>query len=73
MSSEFRFLVLALATLSTAQNIEEPQRTITKASISASLITPAPIVHGDVFKRAIATCGYIRGNSGTRAVIFSDK
>jgi hypothetical protein len=27
-------------------------------------ITPAPIVPKDLFKRDVATCGWIRGNSG---------
>ncbi|KAF1993614.1 hypothetical protein P154DRAFT_395171, partial [Amniculicola lignicola CBS 123094] len=29
----------------------------------ASVITSAPVIHSDVFKRDIATCGFIRGNS----------
>ncbi|KAL1792579.1 hypothetical protein ACET3X_009086 [Alternaria dauci] len=58
-------LVLSISSLVLAKYIpeEEVQSTRVQAAISASLITPAPQLQGDIFKRSIATCGFVRGNS----------
>ncbi|RMZ74332.1 hypothetical protein GMOD_00003354 [Pyrenophora seminiperda CCB06] len=37
----------------------------------ASVITPAPVVREDIFKRAIATCGFVRGNSGKTSLTIT--
>ncbi|EMD96184.1 hypothetical protein COCHEDRAFT_1069667, partial [Bipolaris maydis C5] len=41
-------------------------QTLTSPTLApASAITPAPLAHEDVFKRAIGTCGFIRGDSAS--------
>jgi hypothetical protein len=59
--------LFAFASLVVAKDIPNlPARAAsTQDTVPASVITPGPVLHGDVFKRSIATCGYIRGNSGT--------
>lgn len=71
MKIKIRFYVLALATLATAENIQKPHISKTKTSVSERIITAAPVLHNDLFKRAIATCGFVRGNSGTH--VLSDR
>jgi hypothetical protein len=65
MKLGFFYCVFGFVSLVTASNIRNLP---TQArAVSASVITPAPVLHGDVFKRSIATCGFVRGNSGTHA------
>jgi hypothetical protein len=60
----YTFVFASMVTAKDVQNLPV-QATTTRAAVPASIITPAPVLHDDVFKRAIATCGFIRGNSGT--------
>jgi hypothetical protein len=63
MKVGFFYYVFVFASLVTANNIRDLP---TQArAVPASVITPAPVLHDDVFKRSIATCGFVRGNSGT--------
>jgi hypothetical protein len=67
MRTRLRLCAVSLAALVLGKDIPNPQVQATgvQVAIPASLITPAPVLHGDIFKRSIATCGFIRGNSGT--------
>ena len=71
MRLSLRFYVLSIAALVAGKDIPNPQVRATgvQVAIPQSLITPAPVLHGDIFKRSVATCGFIRGNSG--ALIFT--
>lgn len=66
MFPKFGILFLLLAGLALARDIPQvPVQTLTSPTLApASAITPAPLAHEDVFKRAIGTCGFIRGDSG---------
>jgi hypothetical protein len=67
MELGFFYYVFAFGSLVTASQIRNlPAQA---RAVPASVITPAPILHGDVFKRSIATCGFVRGNSGTHTYL----
>ena len=68
MESLFYLHLCALASLAFAKDIPNltAQAASMRETVPASVITPAPVLHGDIFKRSLATCGYVRGNSGTR-------
>ncbi|KAH6870272.1 hypothetical protein BKA58DRAFT_173730 [Alternaria rosae] len=63
--TSLRFCALSIGALVAGKNIPNPQVRATgvQVAIPESLITPAPKLHDDIFKRSIATCGFIRGNS----------
>ncbi|EMD69090.1 hypothetical protein GGP41_004895 [Bipolaris sorokiniana] len=61
MFPKFGVLFLLLAGLALAREIPPTSPTIAPAST----ITPAPLAHEDVFKRAVGTCGFIRGDSAS--------
>jgi hypothetical protein len=66
MRLKFCFRLLAFASLVSAHDVRNiPVQATLAQAVPASLITPAPVLHDDIFKRSIATCGFIRGNSGT--------
>jgi hypothetical protein len=67
MSLNYTMFWLFLAGLATAKDIPRmPAETLSSPTVSfASAITPAPYLHKDLFKRVIATCGFVRGDSGT--------
>ncbi|XP_014559451.1 hypothetical protein COCVIDRAFT_24177 [Bipolaris victoriae FI3] len=67
MFPKFGVLFLLLAGLALARDIPQvPVQTPTSPTLApASAITPAPLAHEDVFKRAIGTCGFIRGDSAS--------
>jgi hypothetical protein len=65
MNLYFCFFIFALAALGAAVDTQNLQTAITKVAVPANfLVTPAPVPHSDIFKRAIATCGFLRGDSG---------
>jgi len=65
MRPSLRFDVLSIAALVAGKDIPNPhvRATGVQVAIPESLITPAPVLHGDIFKRSVATCGFVRGNS----------
>jgi len=67
----FHLILLASAVLAAAKAMPNkaaeafpPSATLPQGSI----ITPAPQFHDNLLKRSIATCGFVRGNSGTDAL-----
>lgn len=46
--------------------IRNVRAVVTRTTVVQSVITPPPVVHGELFKRAVATCGFVRGNSGMK-------
>ncbi|KAI2483903.1 hypothetical protein Ptr902_02843 [Pyrenophora tritici-repentis] len=74
MLIEIFFLVSSFLWLAAAKDVPgvAVREMGAKAEAPASVITPAPIVHGDLFKRAIATCGFIRGNSASAVTCPQD-
>lgn len=66
MRMKFGFFVSCLVWLAASKDVPDVavRATGAQAAVPASVVTPAPVLYGDIFKRAIATCGYIRGNSG---------
>lgn len=66
-------ILLLLAGLATAKDIPRmPKETLGSLTApSASIITPAPYVDDSLFKRIIATCGFIRGDSGTHSPLHT--
>ncbi|KAK1907276.1 hypothetical protein P3342_005601 [Pyrenophora teres f. teres] len=74
MQMELCFLVSSLVWLAAAKGVPGVAVRVTgsKAAVPASVITPAPVVYGDIFKRAIATCGFIRGNSASAVTCPQD-
>ncbi|USP81105.1 hypothetical protein yc1106_08379 [Curvularia clavata] len=67
MSPKFTVFSLLLAGLATAKDIPRmPKETLASPTVPlTSAITPAPYVNGNLFKRLIATCGFIRGDSAS--------
>ncbi|KAF2850939.1 hypothetical protein T440DRAFT_423772, partial [Plenodomus tracheiphilus IPT5] len=61
-------LVATLAKLVTAVSAREDQiihTMSTQTTEATSVITPPPIIHDELAKRALATCGYVSGNSAS--------
>jgi hypothetical protein len=75
MRSNLYLCALSIAALVVGKDVPNPQVRATRVeeATPASLITPAPLLHGDIFKRSIATCGFIRGNSGTSNFTFAER
>ncbi|OAL57306.1 hypothetical protein IQ07DRAFT_675343 [Pyrenochaeta sp. DS3sAY3a] len=48
-----------------AGEIRNVRAVVTRTTVVQSVITPPPVVHGELFKRAVATCGFVRGNSAS--------
>ncbi|KAH7377275.1 hypothetical protein BKA66DRAFT_588825 [Pyrenochaeta sp. MPI-SDFR-AT-0127] len=55
----------SLVAADTTEYVDNKHIDITRTTSPKSIITSPPVFHADLFKRAIATCGYIRGNSAS--------
>ena len=74
MYPNFWFYLIVFTQLVAANvmtDIHNTHATTTRPPSAKSIITPPPAFHGKLFRRAIATCGYIRGNSGTNISVPS--
>ncbi|PVH93273.1 hypothetical protein DM02DRAFT_241492 [Periconia macrospinosa] len=65
MKLGFCMWVIAFALLAAADSPGDLHAGITPTASLKSVITPPPAFHAEVFKRALATCGYIRGNTAS--------
>ncbi|KAF1972861.1 hypothetical protein BU23DRAFT_144548 [Bimuria novae-zelandiae CBS 107.79] len=65
MKLGFCMWVIAFAPLVAADSPEYLHAGITLTASLKSVITPPPDFHAELFKRTLATCGYIRGNTAS--------
>jgi hypothetical protein len=65
MKLGFCMWAIAFASLVAADSPGDLHAGITPTASLKSVITPPPAFHAELFKRTLATCGYIRGNTGT--------
>ncbi|KAF1962078.1 hypothetical protein CC80DRAFT_588694 [Byssothecium circinans] len=65
MRSGFCMWAIASASLVAADSPGDLHAGINPTTSLKSVITPPPAFHAELFKRALATCGYIRGNTAS--------